>query len=119
MIKIIVIAITVLLFSACAPKAHQMPSHMNNASIGMTKHEVIQVMGQPSSVSAISGTEYLIYDLCGKEGGFYNDWRCARWDKYFIRLKGGKVDAYGRQGDFDSTKVPETKQTVDINIDHR
>jgi hypothetical protein len=35
---------------------------------------------------------------------------------YYVRLKAGVVDAYGRVGDFDSTKIPETKQTIDVNI---
>ena len=35
---------------------------------------------------------------------------------YFVRFKNGLVESYGKMGDFDSTKVPETKTTVDLNI---
>jgi len=46
----------------------------------------------PDRVAAKGNTEYLIYSY--------------RNDEYFIRLIDGKVEAYGRQGDFDSTKDP-------------
>lgn len=92
---------------------------MNNASLGMTKQEVIKAMGQPQSVSAISGVEYLNYKLCTVEGDFYNDFRCKGWDDFYVRLKSGKVDSYGRRGDFDSTKTPESKRTIDLNINSK
>ena len=35
---------------------------LDNIRVGMTKQEVIQVLGNPTSVNAQSGTEFLIYN---------------------------------------------------------
>jgi len=109
----------VVLFTGCAPKANLMAKNMNNASLGMTKQEVIKAMGEPQTVSATHGVEYLNYRLCTREGNFWNDWRCRGWENFYVRLKSGKVDAYGKLGDFDSTKIPESKHTYDVNIKQR
>ncbi len=62
--KKLLILVSVLLITGCAtPKVKQMSKNMNNASLGMTKKEIIQVMGEPQSVSATSGVEYLKYKL--------------------------------------------------------
>jgi len=86
---------------------------MNKLSLGMTKSQVIEAMGNPDSTSAQGGAEYLKYnlwrDFWDRRPGDYSD-------GYFVRLMNGKVESYGRMGDFDSTKVPETKQTIDLNI---
>lgn len=80
---------------------------INNINIGMTKEQVIAVMGSPISTSAMEGQEYLTYSLIESFG-------VER--QYFVRLIDGKVEAYGRMGDFNSTKVPEHKTTIDMNI---
>jgi hypothetical protein len=89
---------------ATAPK-------MNSLSVGMTKQQVIAAMGRPESVRADGGVEYLHYKL--SESG---DWVRGTWGvptrDYFVRLKNGVVDSYGKVGDFDSAKDP----TVDVNI---
>jgi len=117
--KKLLILVSILLVTGCAPKANQMAKNMNNAGLGMTKQEVIQAMGEPQTVSATHGVEYLNYKLCTVEGNFMNDYRCKYWESFYVRLKSGKVDAYGKLGDFDSTKVPETKQTIDVNVKHK
>ena len=86
----------------------------------MTKADALEVMGQPQSVSAKDGTEFLLYTLSeGLTLGGGSNGR-AKIDQarslYYIRVNGGVVDAYGRVGDFDSTKIPEIKQTIDVNI---
>jgi hypothetical protein len=75
---------------------------LNRISIGMTKPEVIGVMGQPDSVAAQSGVEYLRYDLYPPPPY----WEAARKEAYFVRIVNGKVESYGRMGDFDSSKDP-------------
>ena len=107
--KILVSTVVMLLMSGCAgtPK-------MNRLSVGMTKGEVISVMGrEPDSTSAQGGVEYMSYllwrDFWDRRPGDYSD-------RFFVRLINGKVESYGKIGDFDSTKVPETKQTIDLNI---
>jgi hypothetical protein len=85
---------------------------MNNISLGMTKPEVIKKLGRPASTSAQSGVEYMNYKL--SETG--DDEFLGTYTPYFVRIVDGKVESYGRMGDFDSTKVPESKSTIDLNI---
>ena len=72
-------------------------------SVGMDKQKVIALKGEPFRVAAIDGLEYFIYRgfdlnrLLDGNGTF----------EAFIRFKDGKVEAYGRLGDFDSTKHKE------------
>ena len=86
---------------------------MNNISLGMTKAEVINVIGNPDSTSAQGAAEYMRYglwrDFWDRQPGNYSD-------DYFVRLISGKVESYGRMGDFDSTKTPETKLIIDLNV---
>lgn len=103
------VVILALLIAACAgtPK-------INKLSVGMTKAEVIAAMErEPDSTSAQGGVEYLTYnlwrDFWDRRPGDYSD-------RFFVRLINGKVESYGRIGDFDSTKIPEIKQTIDLNI---
>ena len=63
-------------------------------------------MGTPTSTSAQANTEYLVYNLIsGYDNGF------AVNTNYFVRFVNGKVESYGKLGDFDSAKNP----AVDIN----
>jgi hypothetical protein len=65
------------------------PQRLGQLSVGMTKTDVLKIMVVPASqFKAHLNTEYLIYDY------------------YFVRLLDGKVNAYGKIGDFDSTKDP-------------
>jgi len=74
------------LVSGCAS------SHKINAvDLGMSEGEVITVMGEPDSTSAVENTLFLRYKLWAG-GPFLDD--------YFVELKDGKVSAYGRMGDF-------------------
>lgn len=85
---------------------------MSRISLGMTKTEVFKTIGPPTSVSAKDNIEYLNYHFIETE----NDYWSSTDTPYFVRLIDGKVESYGRLGDFDSTKVPETKSAIDINI---
>lgn len=81
---------------------------MNNVSLGMTKPEVIAVMGNPTSTSAKGDTEYLNYIFTNRK---------LNLNHYFVRLINGKVESYGKLGDFDSTKDP--KQKIDLSIEDK
>ncbi len=101
--------ILVLLLSGCTTAAK-----LNEISLGMSKQKVIEVLGTPSTTSATKGVEYMIYEFYGAwdgrmriKGGSKN---------YFVRIKDGIVESYGQKGDFDSTKISETKSTIDLNI---
>jgi len=88
---------------------------INVVQIGMTKAEVISVMGDPVSVSAKDATEYLNYALAESFSDSYN----LRTTPYYVRLINGKVDSYGRTGDFDSTQPTtikiESEEKVEID----
>lgn len=114
---------------ACVTAGTQ--ENLNKISVGMTKQEVITQIGTPSSTAAKEGIEYLTYQLTdGTSGGeaaacagvgvltlgltyALPDCRGGRENDFYVRLVNGKVDSYGRRGDFDSTKVPEA--TINVN----
>ena len=102
------IVVAAILTTGCAATAHK----MNSVSIGMTKQEVINVLGSPTSTSAKEGVEYLNYRFSETNNQAIN----GITSPYFVRIVNGRVDSYGRLGDFDSTKAPETKSTIDLNI---
>ena len=85
---------------------------INTVNIGMSKAEVIEVMGKPVSISAKDGTEYLNYKLSETFHHAVNGLSTP----YYVRIVNGKVDAYGRTGDFDSTQKPSVKIETDENI---
>lgn len=88
---------------------------MNSVSVGMTKRQVMEALGPPVSTSATQGVEYLNYRFSEtSDHAFY-----GVTTPYFVRIIDGKVDAYGRLGDFDSTKPRETKSTIDLNVKQR
>ncbi len=83
---------------------------MNSIEIGMTRDRVIELLGMPSSTSAIESKVYLSYYLRERHYGTR---------PFFVRLIDGKVESFGRRGDFDSTKVKENKTTLDVNIKNK
>ncbi len=78
----------------------------------MTKEQVINCLGTPNSISAMDGVQYLRYNL------YPTDTHASYGitEVYYVRVVNGKVDSFGQLGDFDSTKVPEIKSTVNLNI---
>ena len=106
--KYTLLALTMVLLVGCATAPN-----LNSISLGMSKQEVIKSLGNPYSVSAKNNTEYLKYNCIG--GAFLMttaecDPRIGNGE-YFVRLVNGKVESYGKVGDFDSAKNP----AVDIN----
>jgi outer membrane protein assembly factor BamE (lipoprotein component of BamABCDE complex) len=83
---------------------------MNSVSLGMTKQQVIEALGPPVSTSATQGVEYLNYRF--SETPYHANYGLST--PYFVRIVGGKVDAYGRLGDFQ-----ENKTTIDLNVKPR
>lgn len=97
--------ISLILLTGCATA-----SKMNRVSVGMTKQEVIRAVGNPNSTSAHGGTEYMAYKFWASDSDYFSN----NETNYYVRLINGKVDSYGRQGDFDSTKDPS--QTINLNM---
>lgn len=88
--KAISAALLLCTISACAATAPR----MNRVSLGMTKPEVIQAMGEePFTTVAKDGAEFFIYRL--SDNGF-QQFHGIR-EEYAIRFTNGRVDAYGKQ----------------------
>ena len=90
--------VSALLLTGCVSRSDK----ISDVRIGMPKDEVLKVMGPPKSTSAQDRAEYLIYFLFEQvspigSGGY---WR------YYVRLVDGKVESFGRFGDFDTIKTP-------------
>ena len=85
--SILIGALVAILITACAPSAGK----LNQLRMNMTRDEVLAAMGSPSSSSETAGLLYLRYRLS-------NDG--ITHEEYYVRLLNGKVDAYGRLGDF-------------------
>jgi len=86
------------------------PVDMSKVELGMTKDEVIRVLGTPYDYKAQGSTTYLIY----KASGTYTPSYVEYYARY-VKLVDGKVESFGRIGDFDSTKDP----TLNLNIKNR
>jgi hypothetical protein len=85
-------------------------SKINGVQLGMTKAEVVSVMGQPVSISAQGKAEYLNYSL--RESYEVGSLKMP----YYVRLVDGKVESFGRTGDFNSTQVPTVRIENDQTI---
>ncbi len=76
-----------LFFAGCETSAK-----LNSIRIGMTKDQVLAIMGQPDSMSAQANVEYLTYYLEVDSGPTQYD----RNQPYMVRLVDGKVESFGR-----------------------
>ena len=85
--RLVLISLSVIFLLGCAASSKK----MNQLKLGMTKQEVIEAIGEPTSTSAKRNAEYLNYHL--STGGFYSN-------TYYVRLLDGKVEAFGQAGDF-------------------
>ena len=96
--KHILTTIAAVLLAGCASTKSL---NLSSISIGMNKQQVITFKGEPCRVAAIDWLEYFIYRGFDKELLKPNGFMVY---EAFIRFKDGKVDAYGRLDDFDSTR---------------
>jgi hypothetical protein len=85
---------------------------MNLISLGMTKQQVIEVMGEPASTTATYTNEYLNYSLAEGCRVSMIVIRCPL-TPYFARLTNGKIDAYGRSGDFGTMQKSPQKSIIE------
>lgn len=68
------------------------PSRIEGVEAGMSKAEVIAVLGEPRATSEISGSEYLTFKV------WRNFWRRQPGnyrDVHYVRLAGGRVTEHG------------------------
>jgi outer membrane protein assembly factor BamE (lipoprotein component of BamABCDE complex) len=101
----IAVLVVLLLAGGCAT-SHR----MNSVSLGMTKQQVVEALGVPVSTSATQGVEYLNYRFSETPDHAYY----GVTTPYFVRIVDGKVEAYGRRGDFETPR-----STIDLNVKQR
>lgn len=70
-------------------------AELNKLQIGMTKDQVIALLGQPDSTSAQANVEYLTYYLEANEST-YGRYSGESEKAYMVRLVDGKVESFGR-----------------------
>jgi len=85
--RIVILLVATAFLFGCAASSKR----MNKVNLGMTRSEVIKTIGNPKSTSANEDIEYLRYKFM-TDGLFTAE--------YYVRLQEGKVNAYGRVGDF-------------------
>jgi hypothetical protein len=111
----LIVTVVACLIAGCATSS----KNMNQLSVGMSKAQVIQILGDPETTRASTGVEFLIYSLKERNTKPFETplpFPIAIQGKYFVKLVQGHVESYGQVGDFDSTKPFETKQQIDLNV---
>ena len=83
---------------------------LTQISLGMTKEQVIQRIGSPTSVSAKGNIEIFRYYLYQPLGQGMLD---TRRTDYFVAFKNGLVESYGKLGDFGTTAQP--KEIIELD----
>lgn len=120
--RILIILVAALVVACAGVSTGQPSSDLSKVSVGMSKETVLANLGPPSRVSANPAAEYLIYllvdnlDYTPSAASLGILPPFTKKSEYFIKIVGGKVESFGRIGDFDSAKIPETKSTIDLNI---
>ena len=77
----------VLLVIGCAAPAKK----LNRLQLGMSRQEVVDIIGEPDSTSSRQDEILLKYRL--RTSGLWTN-------NFYVRLQDGKVDAFGQVGDF-------------------
>lgn len=90
-----------LVLTACATA-----KKINRVSLGMTKDQVIDNLGEPDSSKGKDNREVLVYE-------FIEDAWTGREGTYWVELQSGKVVWYGKAGDFGSSEG--SKHTIELN----
>ena len=91
------IAIVSILLSGCVAKA----GRASGVHYGMSKQEVVAVMGAPISVSTHGSSQDLNYSVCETE----NQTLSGIMHPYVVRLTDGRVESYGTTGNIVSPQT--------------
>ena len=89
-----------------------MAQRINDVQVGMTREEVISAIGKPTSISAKDGIKYLNYRFSETIDHAIQGVTIP----YYVRLINGRVDSYGRAGDFDSTQKPTVRVDTEESV---
>jgi hypothetical protein len=96
-----------LVFMGCAKP----DLDFSNIRIGMTKDQVVNIVGKPTRISVINNLEIFEYEAYDRVGALIVNRRSQ-----FIRFINGKVESFGNKGDFDSTKTPTNRIELDQKL---
>jgi hypothetical protein len=80
--KLILLVVMAAFLSGCSPWIG-----LHKIELGMSKPEVMQQMGKPTNVSGSGSEEYLWYIPANRF-----------WERYYVHIVNGKVEAYGQLG---------------------
>lgn len=80
--------VAVALLAGCAASS----ARLNRISPGMTREEVVSVLGTPHAITAHGGVEYLTYNLLNKGVGDMKE--------YAVKVVAGRVESFGEKADF-------------------
>ena len=97
--------------------AHPKPEpDLTQIAIGMTKDEVTSKIGKPTRVSVQGTMDYFEYEAYDERNRPFVGLVKDNFRFLFVRFKSGKVESFGRKGDFDSTKNPTSVLKVDQKV---
>ena len=80
------LVLSVALVAGCCSSG---TASLKRVEIGMSKTQLLRVMGSPSAVAARGGVEYITYTLKGDDSGFGRP-------TVTFKIVGGAVESYGR-----------------------
>lgn len=110
--KKLLLSLLIIFLSGCMAAVFGTADQLNQLSIGMSKEEVLKRLGPPKSTAANAGIEYMQYrwvkTVIAADGNFPDD--------YYVGIRDGRVESFGRKGDFDSAKLPTRRIEVDQTI---
>jgi hypothetical protein len=89
------LALTLFVAMSCATPG----SKLGQVSVGMTKAQVVKIMGPPTSTSVSDRVELLRYGLNAGRAMWTFD-----YTEYFVKLVNDRVESYGNAADLDRMK---------------
>jgi hypothetical protein len=86
--SVVGLALAIAIAAGCASSSGK----LNQVSLGMTRDEVVKVLGRPHAVAAQGETELLSYNLLNKGVGDIKE--------FVVRLQKGAVESFGERASF-------------------
>jgi len=79
---------------------------LTKVNIGMTRTQVIQILGQPQSASSDSQNEYLIFELRDRMSRIEEPWPLHQiTEHYYVAFRNGLVESYGKTDEQQAPQV--------------
>jgi hypothetical protein len=100
--KSLIFLVLVTIISGCANSGK-----INNVRLGMTKDEVIKVLGEPVSITAQDDNKFLNYKLSETN----NDALRGLTTPYYVKIMNDRVESFGRSADIVNSEKPAVDDT--------